>query len=222
LAADGCKVALLARRVERIEQLAREIDQRAGRPLAVAFAHDVRDHDRVDAVFDEVEQRLGDAAAMYYVAGVMPQVGLEEYDTAKDLEQFAVNTLGSIAWCNAAARRFQARGRGFIVGISSVAADRGRAKRPGYCASKAGQDVHLEALRNRLWRKGVQVTTIRPGFVDTEMTAGLALKGAISADRAADAIVRAVRAGRAVAYVPFKWRVIMGVVKSMPSSIFKR
>jgi short-subunit dehydrogenase len=62
---------------------------------------------------------------MYYVAGVMPEVRLDEFDTDKDLLQFHVNTLGSIAWCNAAARRFVPRRRGTIVGISSVAADRG-------------------------------------------------------------------------------------------------
>ncbi|MEZ5964365.1 MAG: SDR family NAD(P)-dependent oxidoreductase [Planctomycetota bacterium] len=222
LAADGCKVALLARRRERIEQLARDIDARAGRRLAMPLVHDVADTSSVDTAFDAVEAELGDVTAVYYVAGVMPEVGADEFDTAKDVQQFQTNTLGSIAWCNAAARRFLPRRRGFIVGISSVAGDRGRAKRPGYCASKAGQDVHLESLRNRLWDKGIHVTTIRPGFVDTEMTAGLGLKGAISAEQAADAIVRAARKNKGVVYVPFKWRIIMGVVKSMPSFLFKR
>lgn len=222
LAADGCKVALLARRQDKIEMLAREIDQRAGRPLALALVHDASDPSSVEAAFSAVEDKLGDVTGMYYVAGVMPEVGLDEFDTDKDLQQVQINTMGSIAWCNAAARRFLPRRRGFIVGISSVAGDRGRAKRPGYCASKAGQDTHLEALRNRLWDKGVHVTTVRPGFVDTEMTAGLGLKGAISAEQAADAIVRAVRKNKGVVYVPFKWRIIMGVIKTMPSFLFKR
>ena len=222
LAADGCKVALLARRKDRIAQVVGEIDNKAGRPLALAVEHDVRVHATVDATFDAIEKQLGDVAAVYYVAGVMPEVGEDEFDSDKDVQQFAINTLGSIVWCNAAARRFLARRRGFIVGISSVAGDRGRAKRPGYCASKAGQDVHLEALRNRLWNKGVSVTTIRPGFVDTEMTAGLGLKGAISAEQAANAIVAAARKRKAVVYVPFKWKIIMTVVKAMPSFVFKR
>jgi len=222
LAADGCKVALLARRRDRIEALAREIDQRAGRPLAMALVHDVTDVAGVEAAFATIEAQLGDVAALYYVAGVMPEVGPDEYDTGKDILQFQTNTLGSVAWCNAAARRFLPRRRGHIVGIASVAGDRGRGKRPGYCASKAGQDTHLEALRNRLWRSGIQVTTVRPGFVDTEMTAGLGLAGAISAERAADAIVGAARRNRGVVYVPFKWRLIMGVVKAMPSFLFRR
>jgi short-subunit dehydrogenase len=222
LAADGCNVALLARRQERIALLAQQIDAKAGRALALPITHDVRDHTSNDKIFDAIEAKLGDVSAVYFVAGVMPEVGLDEYDSAKDALMLTVNTLGSIAWCNAAARRFVPRRRGFIVGVSSVAGDRGRAKRPGYCASKAGQDAHLESLRNRLWNKGVSVTTIRPGFVDTEMTAGLGLKGAITAEQAADAIVRAARKRKAVVYVPFKWKVIMTVIKTMPSFLFKR
>lgn len=222
LAADGCKVALLARRRDKIEQLAREIDQRAGRKLAMPLVHDVADIAGVDAAWSAIEAELGDVVSLYYVAGVMPEVGPDEFDTDKDIRQFQVNTLGCIAWCNAAARRFLPRRRGWIVGISSVAGDRGRAKRPGYCASKAAQDTHLEALRNRLWDKGIHVTTIRPGFVDTEMTSGLGLKGAISAERAADAAVLAARKHKGIVYVPFKWRIIMAVVKTMPSFVFKR
>ncbi len=222
LAADGCRVVLLARRADRIEKLAAGIDAQAGRSLAHARVHDVADTDAAEATFAAIESELGDVAALYYVAGVMPAVALDEYDTGKDVQQFRVNTLGCIAWCNAAARRFARRRRGFIVGIGSVAGDRGRAKRPGYCASKAGQDTHLEALRNRLWAHGVSVTTIRPGFVDTEMTAGLGLKGAISADAAAAAIVRAARKGKGIVYVPFKWRIIMAVIRFMPSFLFRR
>lgn len=222
LAADGCKVALLARRGDRIEKLAAEINQAAGRVLATARVHDASDTDAAEGEFAAIEAELGDVAALYYVAGVMPAVALDEYDTGKDVLQFQVNTLGCIAWCNAAARRFAVRRRGFIVGIGSVAGDRGRAKRPGYCASKAGQDVHLEALRNRLWAHGVSVTTIRPGFVDTEMTAGLGLKGAISAETAAAAIVKAARKGKGIVYVPFKWRIIMTVIRFMPSFLFRR
>jgi NAD(P)-dependent dehydrogenase (short-subunit alcohol dehydrogenase family) len=222
LAADGCKIALLARRKDRLVQLASEIDRAAGRQLAFPYEHDVGDLGSVDPLFAKIEDEIGDVAAVYYVAGVMPEVGMTEFDTAKDVSQFQTNTLGSVAWCNAAARRFRPRRRGFIVGISSVAGDRGRAKRPGYCASKAGQDAHLEALRNRLWDKGIQVTTIRPGFVDTEMTAGLGLKGAIAPATAAAAIVRAARRNKGVVYVPFKWRIIMTAIKVMPSFLFKR
>ncbi len=130
--------------------------------------------------------------------------------------------LGCIAWGNAAARRFLARKSGCIVGISSVAQDRGRIGRPVYNASKAGMDTYLEALRNRLWRHGVRVTTIRPGFVETPMTAGLKLKGAISADKAAELVLRARDKQKSIVYVPGKWRLIMFVIRSIPSFVFRK
>jgi NAD(P)-dependent dehydrogenase (short-subunit alcohol dehydrogenase family) len=222
LAADGCRVALLARREAELQRVAREIDAAAGRQLAFPYVHDAAAADEVEPLFQRIEQDLGDVAGLYYAAGIMPEVGLDEFDTAKDREQFAVNTIGSVAWVNAAARRFLRRRRGTIVGVSSVAGDRGRMGRPAYCASKAAMDCHLEAIRNRLWRHGVVTTTIRPGFVLTPMTAHLRLKGAITAERAAELIVRAARKRKAVAYVPAKWRPIMTVIRLIPSSVFRK
>ena len=103
-----------------------------------------------------------------------------------------------------------------------TALDRGRIGRPVYNASKAGMDTYLEALRNRLWRRGVRVTTIRPGFVLTPMTEGLQLKGAIPADKAAELILRARDDEKAIAYVPGKWRLIMFVIRNIPSFVFRR
>ena len=103
-----------------------------------------------------------------------------------------------------------------------LAQDRGRIGRPVYNASKAGMDTYLEALRNRLWRHGVQVTTIRPGFVETPMTAGLQLKGAIAADKAAELILKARDGKKAIAYVPAKWRLIMFVSRNIPSFVFRK
>ena len=83
-------------------------------------------------------------------------------------------------------------------------------------------DTYLEALRNRLWRHGVRVTTIRPGFVETPMTAGLQLKGAISADRAAELILKATAKQKSIVYIPAKWRLIMTVIRAIPSFVFRK
>jgi NAD(P)-dependent dehydrogenase (short-subunit alcohol dehydrogenase family) len=173
-------------------------------------------------------QRCGGEAGMSGCREGVPQHALRPCQeigdrfVSKDRQQVQVNMLGCIAWGNAAARRFLARKAGCFVGVSSVAGDRGRVGRPVYNASKAGMDCYLEALRNRLWRHGVQVTTIRPGFVETPMTAGLKLKGAIPADKAAELILRARDRRKAVAYVPGKWRLIMTVIKLIPSFLFRR
>jgi NAD(P)-dependent dehydrogenase (short-subunit alcohol dehydrogenase family) len=213
---------MLARRAPELRAMAAAIDDATGKALAYPYEHDAAQADAAEPLFACIEQEVGEVDELHYVAGVMPEVKGDEYDLAKDAVQMQVNALGCIAWANAAARRFQQRRRGCIVGISSVAQDRGRVGRPGYHASKAAMDTFLEALRNRLWRQGVQVTTVRPGFVETPMTQGLALRGAISADRAAELVLRARDRRRAVAYVPWKWRPIMFVIRNIPSFVFRR
>lgn len=222
LAGQGRKVALLARREGELRAMVEQINDALGKPQAFAFVHDAADADAAEPLFARIESELGPVDEVYYVAGVMPEVARDEFDLAKDRLQVQVNTIGCIAWGNAAARRFLGRKAGCLVGISSVAQDRGRVGRPVYNASKAGMDTYLEALRNRLWRHGVQVTTIRPGFVETPMTAGLPLKGAIPADKAAALILRARDKKKTIAYVPGKWRPIMFVIRSLPSFVFRR
>lgn len=223
LAADGGKVVLLARHGDKVHAIAKDINEKAGAELAQGFLHDVTDRDKIEPLWAVVEQKIGQVGQLYYVAGAMENVGREEFDTKKDVRQFEVNTLGSVAWVNAAARRFQQRGAGVICGISSVAQDRGRVARPAYNASKAGMDTHLEAVRNRIWRKGVRVTTIRPGFVATPLTEGQrGMFWVISADRAAELILRAVRKQKAIAYVPARWRALMFVIRNIPSFVFRR
>lgn len=222
LCLSGRKVAMLARREAELRAQVATANDVLGRTAAHAYVHDAADLDAAEPLFARIEQDLGPVDELHYVAGVMPEVAADEFDLAKDRLQVQVNLLGCIAWGNAAARRFLSRKAGCIVGVGSVAGDRGRAGRPVYNASKAGMDTYLEALRNRLWRHGVQVTTIRPGFVATPMTAGLPLKGAIPADRAAELILRARDRRAAIAYVPGKWRPIMFVIRNIPSIVFRR
>ena len=222
LALEGRRVAMLARRGEELEVQADLVNEAVGKPLAHPYVHDAADLEAAEPLFARIERELGPVDELYYVAGVMPEIGAEEYDLAKDAQQMQVNALGCIAWVNAAIRRFHERRAGCIVGVSSVAQDRGRTARPGYHASKASMDTYLESIRNREWKHGVQVTTIRPGFVDTPMTAALQLRGAIPADRAAALILRARDARKTIAYVPWQWRPIMFVVRNIPSVLFRR
>lgn len=218
----GRKVAMLARREAELRAQVATSNDVLGREQAHAYVHDAGDLESVEPLFARIEAELGPVDEVHFVAGVMPDVAIDEFDLGKDRTQVQVNMLGCIAWGNAAAKRFLARKAGCFVGVSSVAGDRGRVGRPVYNASKAGMDTYLEALRNRLWRHGVQVTTIRPGFVETPMTAGLQLKGAIAADKAAELILKARDRKKAIAYVPGKWRLIMFVIKCIPSFVFRR
>ncbi|MCB0036420.1 MAG: SDR family NAD(P)-dependent oxidoreductase, partial [Anaerolineales bacterium] len=172
LVRQGYVVAALARREEKLNQLCETVNAAAAAGArALPFVHDVTDFEAIPALFQEIVQQLNGLDLIIYNAGVMPSVALDEFDFAKDKQQLEVNTLGAMAWLNQAAVRFQQTGSGHIVGISSVAGDRGRVGNPAYNTSKAALTTYLEALRNRLSRHGVQVTTIKPGFVDTVMLA---------------------------------------------------
>ena len=111
-----------------------------------------------------------------------------------------------------------------IAAISSVAGDRGRAKNPLYGAAKAGLDALLSALRQKLAPRGVRVLTIKPGFVDTPMTAGIEKGGPLWArpDQVAADIERAVAKGRRVVYTPWFWWVIMMIIRHLPWFVFRR
>jgi short-subunit dehydrogenase len=189
----------------------------------VVVEHDVHDHASPPELMQEIARQLGGLDLVVYAAGVSHDVAMDEYDTAKDLDMLDVNLAGAVAWLNPAAERFARLGRGTIVGIGSVAGDRGRVKAPVYNTSKAGLATYLEALRNRIHRTGARVRTIKPGFVDTPMTEGMSgLFWLISADRAAEIILRKAERGSGTSYVPGRWRVLMWVIRSMPSFVFRR
>lgn len=224
LVRQGYVVAALARREQQLNHLCETVNAAAAAgACALPFVHDVTDFDAVPALFQEIVQQINGLDLIIYNAGVMPTVALDEFDFAKDKQQMEVNTLGAMAWLNQAAVRFQQTGSGHIVGISSVAGDRGRVGNPAYNTSKSALTTYLEALRNRLSRHGVKVTTIKPGFVDTVMLADAKTTfGVISPDEAAVRIIRAIKRGRQVAYVPSFWALIMLIIRHIPSFIFRR
>ncbi len=216
LAAGGCRVALVARRETELAKLAAELD-------ALKYVHDVTCGEEVPALFQQICRDLGELDLIVYAAGIMPRIAEDEYSFELDRRMIEVNVLGAVAWLNEAAQRFGRGGAGTIVGISSVAGDRGRRGMPVYGASKAALNTYLESLRNRVGRFGVDVVTIKPGPVDTPMTQGLSkLPMLISAPEAARQILRAAARRANTAYIPWKWRPIMFVLRHVPSFIFKR
>lgn len=223
LASQGCLVALVSRREAELKQLAAEIEQSCGSGLARIYVHDVTCYEAVPALFQQICRDLGGLDVIFYTAGVMPRIRPDEYDFEKDRLTVEVNLLGAIAWLNEAAQRFAAGNGGTIVGISSPSADRGRRGFPVYGATKAALDNYLESLRNRLAPHGVRVVTIKPGPVDTPMTKGMdKLPMLISSRSAAQQIIRAVAVGKQLAYVPWKWRPIMFLIRNIPSFLFKK
>ncbi len=227
LAEQGCQVALVARREAELRRLADEINGRAapGRPegLARTYVHDVTCYDQVPGLFQQICRDLGGLDLIIYAAGVMPRLLPDEYTWEKDRVTIEVNVLGAIAWLNQAAQRFQAARGGTLVGLSSVAGDRGRRGFPAYSASKAALATYLEGLRNRIGRFGVAVVTVKPGPVDTPLTRGLdRLPLLIGPDEAARQILAAARRRAHTAYVPATWRPILFVIRHIPSFLFQK
>ena len=122
------------------------------------------------------------------------------------------------------AEKFLARGNGTIVGVSSVAGDRGRASNYVYGSAKAGFSAFLSGLRARASRSGVHVVTVKPGFVRTKMTEGMKLIGPLTVDApvVGDAILAAVEKKADVVYVSGKWRLVMLIIKTLPEAVFKK
>lgn len=219
LAAEGVRVAAVARRLPELEAL----QAACGGPEKVSvYAHDVKNYDEAPALFDRIVSDLGGLDCLIYNAGVMPRVEEGEYNFAKDREMIEVNVLGAMAWLNPAGAYMEARRGGTLVGISSVAGDRGRRGNPGYHTSKAALSTYLESLRNRLFRYGVHVVTVKPGPVSTAMTEGLKMPLMIPAEEAAKGALAIARAGTGEGYVPLAWKPIMLVIRHVPSLIFRR
>ncbi len=145
-----------------------------------------------------------------------------DFKHARDI--IGTNFLGAVSMLEIIAGDMEERGSGFIAGISSVAGDRGRQSNYMYGSSKAGLTVYLAGLRHRLFRKGVHVVTVKPGFVATKMTEGLDLPGKLTAqpETVANAIFNAVRKRKNTVYVTKIWRLIMLVIIHLPEFIFKR
>jgi short-subunit dehydrogenase len=222
LAREGHVVAAVSRRKDELDALASELNRDATR--VHVFTHDVTETKSTRHVFDAAVQKLDGLDAIVYSAGVMPPVREDQFDPEIDRRIVETNVIGAMAWLDLAAERFQVQKGGTIVGIGSVAGDRGRRGNPAYAASKAALHTYLESLRNRLTRHGVHVLTVKPGPVKTPMTERLEKPPAmpIDADTCADGIHRAMVRGAQTAYVPLKWAVIMPVIQVIPSIVFRR
>jgi short-subunit dehydrogenase len=222
LAREGYDLALVARREEWLSALCDELNQK-DKGRAQYYVHNVSDYSMVPDLLRRIVSDLGGLDLAIYAAGVNFAPLFDEYNTENDRQMLEVNLIGAFAWLNPIAALFQSAQAGQIVGISSVAGERGRVGNPGYNASKAGLTSYLESLRNRLTRRGVNVLTVKAGFVQTEMLkAAQKVMFPITAEKAADDIWKAIRAHRQEIYTPWFWRWIMFVIRNIPSVLFRR
>ncbi|MCS6831817.1 MAG: SDR family oxidoreductase [bacterium] len=218
----GDTLFLAARDTEELERVACDVRVRFGATVHTGRfdAAAIEEH---EAFWQEVVRSLGGVDGVVWVAGTME--GLEEAFRQPQAVRrlIEVNLTGAASLLTLAACYFEEQGRGFIAGVSSVAGDRGRGQNYPYGAAKGGFSLFLQGLRNRLSKRGVQVTTIKPGFIDTRMTWGRdKLPFLASPQRVAKESVQAVLKGKDVAYVPAVWGLVMLVIRSIPERIFKK
>lgn len=224
LAREGYSLALVARRRQLLAALCADINKAAGETRALAYVLDVRKYAAVPALLRRIVADLGGLDLVVYAAGANFAPNLTGYDFDHDREMLETNLVGAFAWLDPIGAMFRSAGSGQIVGISSVAGDRGRVGNPAYNTSKAGLTTYLEALRNRLSRHGVHVLTVKPGFVQTDMlrAAQKVVLPPITAEKAADDIYKAIRRRKQQIYTPWPWTWIMLVVRNIPSVLFRR
>ena len=162
--------------------------------------------------------------------GVLCAIGTMEgnEDAMSDPEKLKAimdtNLIGPAAFLTLAGAAFRERGSGFIIGISSVAGNRGRGSNYPYGSAKAGFTAFLSGLRNSLNENGVQVITVLPGFVRTKMTENMDLPASLTAEpgRVAEDVFRAFEKKKSIVYTPWIWRWIMLIIQHIPEFIFKR
>lgn len=219
-AQGGHPLVLAARGAERLAADKADLELRFG--VAVTLA----DWDATDiAATARLLDHLPDLPEVVIcAAGAMGDQRASEADPEAAAAVLAATFAGPALALGVVAERFAARGRGTIVGISSVAGERGRASNYVYGSAKAGLTAFLSGLRNRFARSGVRVVTVLPGFVDTAMTEGLDLPGPLVAqpEEVAQAIWRAVRGRRDVVWVRPVWRLVMAIIRALPEPLFKR
>lgn len=220
-AARGHAIYLAARDAAEAERVAADIGLRHHVEVA-SGAFDALDLDAHEGFVDRVEATLGPIEVAVVAMGDMGDQAEAERDFAAAKRIFDVNFTGAASLCEAVARRLAVRGRGGIVGIGSVAGDRGRASNYFYGSAKGAFALYLQGLRNRLAKEGCHVLTVKLGFVDTRMT--FALDTAIpkaSPEEVGEAVARAFERGEDVMYYPRFWQAIMAAVRAIPEFRFK-
>jgi short-subunit dehydrogenase len=218
----GARLFLTGRNAERLEAVAADLRVRGARAVETAVL-DVTDRRRCDAVLEAAWAAFDGLDVALVAHGVLPDQARCQASAAETAEALEVNFVSTAALLTPLANRFEGARRGCIAVITSVAGDRGRQSNYVYGAAKGGLDRFVEGLRNRLFHAGVSVVTLRPGFVDTPMTAGMR-HGLLfaSARRAGRDIHRAIERRRDVAYIPWFWRPIMAIIRAIPEAMFKR
>ncbi len=220
LARAGYSLTLAARRPEALKAMADDLAIRyQAPPELVAF--DALAMESHPDFYRQLKTRPDLVACVF---GYLGDQALAERDFREARRVLDTNFTGAVSILEVIAADFEARRDGAIIGISSVAGERGRQSNYMYGCAKAGFSAFLSGLRNRLFHAGVHVMTVKPGFIYTRMTAGIKLPAAVTAqpEQVAADILRGLARRRDVVYTRWYWRWIMAMIRAIPETLFKR
>lgn len=222
-AAQGASLFLVGRDAAKLEALAGDLSVR-GASAVHKFVMDANDVPAHAAMVAAGVQALGRLDIALIAHGTLPDQSACEADAAVALREFMSNGSSAIALLTALANEFERQRSGAIGVITSVAGDRGRPSNYLYGSAKAAVSVFCEGLRARLFKAGVSLTDVRPGFVATPMTQGLSLPALLLArpEAVAERIVAGIERNRDVLYAPAFWSIVMWGIRHIPRSVFKR
>ena len=219
-AKNGYDLYLAGRNIDEMKDFENDIKIRSKADVKLK-EFDITDFNSHEQFYNSLEPKpLG----VIVVAGYMAEQKTSENDWSKTLNTINVNFTGAVSILNIISNDMEQNKNGFIVGVSSVAGDRGRKANYIYGSSKAAFSAYLSGLRNRLHESGVKVLTVKPGFVATKMTAELDLPAKLTAqpEDVAKDIFNTQKKGKDVLYTKGIWRFVMLIIKHIPEAIFKR
>jgi decaprenylphospho-beta-D-erythro-pentofuranosid-2-ulose 2-reductase len=225
-AKDGAEFFLVGRNAEKLEDVRNDLRIRGARRVEI-FLLDITALERHEELINTALVTLDGLDAVLIAHGTLANQRKCEQSVSETLKEFTTNCTSVISLLTLLANFFEQQRRGCIAVLSSIAGDRGQRGAYVYGTAKGAVSLFLQGQRSRLYKSGVAVVTIKLGYVDTPMTASLkrGLKTRVlfaSARSAAKGVYQAMKQGKDVVYLPWFWRPITLLIKSIPESIFKR
>ncbi len=222
-AAEGATCFLVGRNGARLDTIASDLKARGAAAATTAVA-DLTDTTQHAALVAQAKAALGTVDRVLVAYGTLGDQRAGEADTTVMVRELTVNFVSAASLLNLLAEAMIPQKAGKIAVIGSVAGDRGRQSNYIYGSAKAGLGAFALGLRHRLAKDGISVTLVKPGFVDTPMTADIPKGGPLWATPAqvAGDIRAAMERGAAVLYTPWFWRWIMLIIRSVPDVVFRR
>jgi decaprenylphospho-beta-D-erythro-pentofuranosid-2-ulose 2-reductase len=221
-AKEGAELCLVARNKERLSVLQQDLATQFDAKV-ITKVLDMNEIARHPALIEDIVGQMTELDVALIAHGTLSDQSECQSNIDTLMQEYSTNCLSYLSLLTLLGNYFEKREQGSIVAITSVAGDRGRQSNYVYGSAKAAVTTFLSGLRNRLAKKNVQVLTVKPGFVDTPMTADIK-KGVLFAqpEKVADDIVKAIEKKKNDIYTPGFWRLIMMIIKSVPEAVFKR